>query len=163
MSSMDATLFVLALSLFVVDGAAAQNIVNTPSTLPVAVATAPAATDTLAPDARLRMSPRVVDRPSPTLWMFYGMTAVVQGYDVASTFRALDAGAVEANPVLSWATPSRPGFVALKASIAAGAIYSAHKLAHRHKATAIIMLVAINSASAAVVMHNYELARQIQR
>ncbi len=87
----------------------------------------------------------------------------MQGLDAASTFRALDAGAVETNPLVSWVTPSRPGFVALKMGIATAAIYSAHELSRRHKVRAVIALVAINSAYAALAAHNYALARAAGR
>jgi hypothetical protein len=49
-------------------------------------------------------------------------------------------------------------FVAAKSAVAATTIFAAHRLSKNNKAAAIGLLVAINSAYALVVSHNYHVA-----
>jgi hypothetical protein len=94
-------------------------------------------------------------RASPLMWSLYVTTAAVQGLDAHSTFRAIDTGAVERNPLLGSIADHRPAFVALKAGIATATIYAGHHLSRRHKGAA---LVGINVAYGALVARNYRIA-----
>jgi len=101
-------------------------------------------------------------RPGPSALMtsLYASTAVMQALDVHSTLLALDRGAVEANPLMSGATRNRAAFVALKAGVALSTVMAAKNMSKRNKVAAVLTLVAINSAYAMIVNHNYNVARR---
>src|SRR5690348_9269000 len=124
---------VCALSLFCTRPAIAESAGDQPAVTAVVVRAAAESQPTAAPARAITIERPEASRWSPLLWSLYSSTVVVQGLDAASTFRALDAGAIETNPLVSWATANRPGFVALKLGIAAGTIYSAHALSRHHK------------------------------
>jgi Domain of unknown function (DUF5658) len=114
-----------------------------------------------------RIQDRVADvrhpSRSPLMMSLYASTALTQALDAHSTMRALDAGAVEVNPVMSYFSRHRPAFVGMKAGAAAGMVYVGHRLAKRSKTRAAITLIAINSAYAAIVAHNYRVANSLDR
>jgi len=113
-------------------------------------------------DVEQRQSPITrapVDRSRTFLGSLYVSTALMQGLDVHSTLRALDRGAVEANPLMSGVTRNRAAFIVTKAAVAASTILASRQMAKRNKVAAIVTLVAINSAYAMVVKHNYSVAR----
>jgi hypothetical protein len=96
------------------------------------------------------------------LYSLYATTAIMQALDVRSTLTAFQSGAVEGNPLMSQITKSRAGFVAMKAGIAASTILSAHQMAKHNKVAAIVTLVAVNSAYAVIVSHNYKVAQSLR-
>ncbi|HXT69787.1 MAG TPA: DUF5658 family protein [Vicinamibacterales bacterium] len=96
---------------------------------------------------------------SPLLKSMYVTTAVVQALDMHSTLGAFKAGAVEANPLMSGITKNRVAFVAAKAAVAASTMFAARQIAKRSKVGAVITMLAVNSAYAMIVRHNYKLAR----
>jgi hypothetical protein len=83
----------------------------------------------------------------------------MQMLDVHSTLSAFRAGAVEANPLMEGVTRNRAAFFAVKAAVATSTVLAARQLSKRNKVAAIVTLVAINSAYAMVVNHNYQVAR----
>ena len=91
-------------------------------------------------------------RPLVPLYVSF---AVLQALDVHSTTRALNAGAVEGNPLLRGVAHQPAALIAVKAGGAASTIWLSHKLAKRSKAGAFILMTAVNSAYAMVVAHNY--------
>jgi hypothetical protein len=99
------------------------------------------------------------------LWMvpMHIATAAMQGLDAHSTFKGFDAGAVEANPMVSSFAHHRPAFTAFKVGVAAGIIYATDRMAKRHPVRALITAAAINSAYAMVAAHNYRVARGLRR
>jgi hypothetical protein len=101
-----------------------------------------------------------VERPKPSIVLtsLYATTILVQGLDAHSTFRALDTGARESNPVIGSLAGNKAGFLALKAGIATASIYAAHSLARRNKVAAIAALVAVNTGYALIVRSNYHVA-----
>jgi ABC-type uncharacterized transport system permease subunit len=88
----------------------------------------------------------------------YASTAVMQALDVHSTMRALDRGAVEANPLMTGVTGNKAAFMALKAGVAVSTVVAARHMSKRNKVAAILTQVAINSAYAVVVRQNYRVA-----
>ncbi len=88
----------------------------------------------------------------------YGSTALVQGLDAQSTFKALDAGGVESNSLVKPFASNRPAFIALKATMASALIYAGHDLSKRHKVGAIIALTLVNSVYTAMAINNYRVA-----
>ena len=93
----------------------------------------------------------------------YAVTAVVQGLDAHSTFKALNAGAVETNPLLTPLANNRRAFIALKVAIAAALIYEGHGTSKQHKIRAVLILAAIDGAYIALARHNDQVARVMNR
>jgi hypothetical protein len=89
-------------------------------------------------------------------------TVVMQALDVHSTYSALGRGAVEANPVMAGLAGNKAAFVATKAALATATVLAARHVGKRNKVAAIATLVAINSAYAFVVDHNYRVARNLR-
>jgi hypothetical protein len=115
--------------------------------------------------ARLDVTPGTPEaRPgrSMVLSALYATTALSQGLDAHSTMRALNAGATERNPLMSYLTSHPPAFVALKTGAAAGLIYAGQRLAKRNKTHAVIALVAVNSAYLTIAAHNYRVASRLR-
>ena len=132
----------------------------TPALLTASAATAVRLTDV----DQLPMAPIVPQRPkfgsSNLLKSLYASTAVMQGLDLHSTLKAFSAGAVEGNPIMSGVTKNRAAFIATKAAVAAVTILATRKIAKKNKVAAVITLIAVNSAYAMIVNHNYKLARR---
>jgi hypothetical protein len=89
-------------------------------------------------------------------------TVVMQALDVHSTYSALGRGAAEANPVMAGLAGNKAAFVATKAAVATATVLAARHVGKRNKVAAIATLVAINSAYAFVVDHNYRVARSLR-
>jgi hypothetical protein len=92
----------------------------------------------------------------------YASTFTMQALDVHSTLKAFGAGAVEANPLMTGVTRHPLAFVALKAGIATSTVLAAHSMSKRNKVGAVVTLIAINSAYAMIVQHNYRVARNLR-
>ena len=84
--------------------------------------------------------------------------AALQGLDVDSTARALRAGGRESNPLFAPFARSTPAMVAVKAGTGVAMIFAAEHMAKRHRAAAVALMIAVNAAYAAVVVHNYQVA-----
>ena len=108
------------------------------------------------PVSRTFDAPRTAERALRSLYL---TTATMQMLDVHSTVKALNRGAVEANPLMSGLVKNRTAFVAAKAGVAALTIYAAKRMARNNKVGAIAAMVAINSAYAMIVSNNYRNAR----
>ena len=81
--------------------------------------------------------------------------ALAQAYDVYSTSKALDRGAVEVNPLLRNMVANRGAFIGLKIAMTAGPIYEAEKLwRSHHRIGAIALMAASNGLMMAVAAHN---------
>jgi hypothetical protein len=85
----------------------------------------------------------------------YVSLGVLQALDAHSTTRALNAGGVEANPLMRGVAGQPLALIAVKAGGAASTIWLTHKLAGRSRTGAFIVMGAVNSAYAMVVAHNY--------
>jgi hypothetical protein len=99
---------------------------------------------------------------SGLLLSLYASTAAMQALDVHSTLTAFRNGAVEANPLMKGIAGNKAAFVAMKAGVAVSTILATHNMAKRNKVAAIATAIAINSAYAFVVNHNYKVARRLQ-
>jgi hypothetical protein len=88
----------------------------------------------------------------------YASTATMQVLDVHSTFKAVDRGATEVNPMMSGLVANRAAFVTTKVAMAAATIYAASRVAKHNKMAAVVTLVAMNSAYAMIVSNNYHIA-----
>lgn len=109
-----------------------------------AVVLTPPATPALVQQAR---------RPA-ILPLLYATLGATQAWDVYSTQTALEAGAREANPATAAFGTSTGALIGLKAATMAGTIVFAERMWKKNRVAAIVMLVAVNGATAAVAMHN---------
>jgi hypothetical protein len=87
---------------------------------------------------------------------------LTQGLDAHSTLKALNAGATERNPLMSFLTSHPPAFLALKTSAAAGLIFAGQRIAKHNKVHAALALVAVNSAYLVIATHNYRVASRLR-
>ena len=92
----------------------------------------------------------------PALYVSLG---AMQALDVYSTRAALKAGAREANAVAAPFAGNTGSMLGLKVASTAGTILFAERMWKKNKVGAIVMLAAINGATAAVSMHNMRNAR----
>ena len=108
------------------------------------------------------LAPRVrasQERPSSLLPM-YGSLVALQGLDIHSTRRGMSSGKTrEANPVMGSIVENNAAFFAVKAAATAGAIWTAEKLWKKHPKRAVVFVALLNATMAAVVTHNYRLAK----
>jgi hypothetical protein len=131
---------------------------------PLAVAAEKEETAATALDGRIaRLTPSAdyspaVARPA-LLPALYASLGAMQAWDIYSTQAALRAGAREANPTMAPVAGHAGAMLAMKAATTAGTIVFAERLWKKNKVGAIVMLVAVNGATAAVSMHNMRNAR----
>jgi hypothetical protein len=92
----------------------------------------------------------------------YASTAVLQALDVHSTMKATSLGAHEANPFMKGAASNPGALIAVKAGVTGASIYLCEKLWKRNPAGAIAVMAIMTGVNAAVVAHNYKVARQLR-
>jgi hypothetical protein len=90
--------------------------------------------------------------------ILYGTYATLQVMDVISTRKAIAAGSHEANPVMS--AGSMGTMLAVKAAGGAATVYFAERAWKRNRAAAIVLMIAVNGATAAIAAHNARNARR---
>lgn len=100
---------------------------------------------------------RAAVRPAPRALLpsLYMGDITLQILDAHSTLRALDAGHVEANPLMRWSANHPVALVSMKAAATATTIYLVEKMRKKHPRRAVLLMAGINAASALVVLHNY--------
>ena len=106
------------------------------------------------------VQPQIGVRPAPKapkglLPALYAGDIALQVMDTHSTFRALDAGLVEQNPLMSWSTSHPAAFVSMKAAATASTILVAETIRKKHPRRAAWFMVGVNAAYALIVIHNY--------
>lgn len=89
----------------------------------------------------------------PALYVTLG---ILQGLDVYTTSSNLKAGARELNPVIQPVAGNLVALGATKAAMTATSILIAEKLWRRHRAAAVISMVASNVILTSVVAHNFQ-------
>lgn len=92
----------------------------------------------------------------PALYVTLG---AVQAWDAYATNAALKAGAREANPAVASFAGNPGALIGAKAAATVGTIFFSERLWKKNKVAAVVMLAAINGATAAVSMHNMRNAR----
>jgi uncharacterized protein DUF5658 len=137
------------------------------ATASIADAVAAATTPQFAADQSVVSTPRVTPRTevtwtTPVLASLQAGLVATQLLDAHSTFRALDAGAVEGNPMMGGLVKNRAAFLGVKAAIGASLVYATHRIGQHNKVTAIALAAAVNSAYAMIASHNYNVARSLQ-
>jgi len=129
-----------------------------------ALAAAPATLPADRPDdlpslRRLSIVPPSPARPAALVPM-YASLAVLQGFDIYTTSKSLKTGAVEANPVMKPVAGKNVASIVVKAAATAGSIYFTERAWKQNRKGAVILMTAINVATAAIVAHNTQVARQ---
>jgi hypothetical protein len=147
-------LVVVLICTFTVAPASAQE---TPSPSPQPDSTA-IQLATAAPPTELVAAPRP-QRPAALVPLYISF-GVLQALDGHSTFRALENGAVEANPLMKGVADSAVGMAAVKAAAGASVIFATERMWKRNKVAAVLFMTATNSAMAWVVQHNHRVARR---
>lgn len=99
---------------------------------------------------------------TPVLVSLQAATIATQLLDVHSTMRAMNVGAVEANPMMSGLVQNRAAFIGVKAAMGAGLVYATHRIGKSNKIGAIIVAAAVNSAYVMIANHNYKVARGLR-
>lgn len=99
---------------------------------------------------------------TPVLIAVQAATLATQALDIHSTMKALNAGAVEANPLMGGVVKNKAAFIGVKAAVGAGLMLATHKMAKRNKVAAILTSAAVNSAYLIVAHHNYKVARGLR-
>ena len=100
---------------------------------------------------------RPLRRP-PALLPLYITFATLQMLDAHSTTKALQNGGVEANPVVASFAGNTGALYATKIATVAATVFIGEKLWRKNRFGAIMTMMAINSAYAVVVRHNYGIA-----
>jgi hypothetical protein len=93
-------------------------------------------------------------RRPPALVPLYISFAALQFADVRTTLGALAAGDREGNPVFT-GIRSPAAMLGLKTAMAVGTIYVVEQLRKKKPKTALVLMIALNSAYAGIVAHNY--------
>jgi hypothetical protein len=140
--------------------AASQS--GTPIARAVAAAPLPIGTDAARDMPRLRamtIVPPSTSRPAALMPM-YASLAALQGIDIYTTSAALKSGGVEANPLMRPVAGRNMASIVVKAAATAGSIYFTERAWKQNRKGAVILMTVINVATAAVVAHNTQVARQ---
>jgi hypothetical protein len=93
----------------------------------------------------------------------YASFAALQGFDIFTTSKAVARGADEANPLMKPVAGKSMASVVVKAAATAGSIYFTERAWKQNKKGAVILMTALNVATAAIVAHNTQVARQQAR
>jgi hypothetical protein len=146
---------------------AAQQDVATPPALMVAADLGPAqngasipplATAAVTSATVLPPAAPASGRPAPLVPLYISL-ASLQVLDIDSTMKGLNRGAVEANPLMRGVVGSPPAVIAIKAAVTGVLITSSEKLWKKNRVAAVLLMVGMNGFYAAVVAHNYSVAR----
>lgn len=116
----------------------------------------------IAPVSLVVVESAPANRPA-VLPVLYATLGAVNAWDMYSTSAALKAGAVEGNPVVAPVASSTGGMLGLKLATAGTTIFFAERLWRKNRVAAIVMMAAINGATAAVAVRNVQNARTAGR
>jgi hypothetical protein len=100
-----------------------------------------------------------VSRPTPLIPL-YASFAALQGLDIVSTSKAVSAGGQEANPLMKPVAGKSMASVAVKAAATAGSIFFVERAWKQNRKGAVVLMTALNIATAAIVAHNTQVAKQ---
>ena len=78
----------------------------------------------------------------------------MQAWDIYSTRTALKNGGRELNPLMKPVAGNSGTMIAVKAASTVSTIYFAEKLWRQNRVAAVVVVAAINGATAAISMHN---------
>jgi len=160
MSRSGCSLVVLVASLAIAPTAYAQQSDLSAASVSSEAAPAVAAGATAVQPAPLLTHAPQQKRPAAMVPLYTGFAAV-QILDYTSTMQALSSGAGrEGNPVMAPLAGSPAAMFAVKAASVAGVVWAGEKLWKKNRVGAIVFMVAMDSAMATVVAHNYSVAHR---
>jgi hypothetical protein len=99
-----------------------------------------------------------VSRPAPLIPL-YASFAAMQGLDIISTSKAVSTGAQEANPLMKPVASTSAAAIAVKAAATAGSIFFTERAWKQNRKGAVVLMTALNVATAAIVAHNMQVAK----
>lgn len=108
------------------------------------------------PSAPIHQQPAIRQTPRALLPALYAGNIALQVMDTHSTFRALDAGMVESNPMMRWTTEHPVAFVSMKAAATATTILVSEKIRKKYPWRAALFMAGVNTAYGLIVAHNYQ-------
>lgn len=109
--------------------------------------------------ARSDLRRSTLKRP-PGLLPLYVTFATLQMLDAHSTTKALQSGGVEGNTLVASFAGNSGALYAVKIGTAAETIYLGEKIWRKNRFGALLTMVAVNSAYAMIVQHNYGVANR---
>jgi len=118
-----------------------------------------------AADGRRVIEAWMIDTPErrpAMLPALYATLGAMQALDVYSTRRAMSVGAYEANPLMRKASGNTGAMLAVKAVSTAATVFFAERAWKKNKKGAVILMLAVNSAMAAVTVRNFKNGRSVQ-
>ena len=92
----------------------------------------------------------------PPLYLSLG---ALQALDTYTTYRVLQTGGTELNPVVRNVTGNFAAILGVKAAATAGTVYFAERAWKKHRRGAVILMVAINAVTAAAAANNMKNVR----
>ena len=107
------------------------------------------------PSAVAISEPEIAPHRPAALVPLYISFATLQALDVHSTLRAPAFGGREANPIVDGMLGSPAALVAAKVGMTAAVYFASERLWRRNKTAALVTMIALNSAYATIVAHNY--------
>jgi hypothetical protein len=109
------------------------------------------------PAADAFVRPATRPRPTPLVGLYVSL-AGLQALDIASTQRALGAGATEANPMMAPFARSPLALAAVKAGVTTATIFATEQLWKSNRKAALVTMIVLNAAYGAIAAHNYRVA-----
>ncbi len=101
-------------------------------------------------------------KASRGLLPLFASYAALQALDVHSTLQAMDRGAYERNAIVAPFVSRPAAFIAFKAGMTAATVFAAERLSKRNRIASYAVMIGLNFAYAAVVVHNYRVAQQLR-
>jgi len=116
----------------------------------------------LRPVIRADAAPAMPPRPAPLVPMYVSL-AGMQILDIVSTHKALEAGAVEANPMMAPFAGSPLALAAVKAGVTSATILATERMWKKNRKAALVTMIVLNATYGAIAAHNYRVAAAQQR
>lgn len=115
----------------------------------------------VATDEQSQPAVEVLQERPRILIPLYAMQITLNGLDVHSTLRALEAGHREANPLFEDGSARK--MIGAKIASSTISVFLAEKLWKKNRVAAVVLVAGVNAALAAVVTNNYRLAASSPR
>ena len=112
--------------------------------------------------AMVRPAFRPPTRPGGLVGLYLSL-AGMQALDIASTHKALEAGATEANPMMAPFARSPLALAAVKAGVTGATIFATERMWKQNRKAALVTMIALNAAYGAIAAHNYRVAAAQKR
>jgi len=105
-------------------------------------------------------SPQPKTKQSVALNLLHVSFVSLEAVDVYTSVHGIKGGAVEANPLMRGTAGHPVGMTALKAGVAVSTVVLTRRMARDHRVAAILLTAGLNSAYAAIAVHNINVNRR---